>query len=435
LLLDEIENSGQDLRTSALEMARLAIELEHEHILTATKDLADRTGESLEKQIKERTDILDTFFDAYVENDDETPRRAQEILDEISGLAHLPVRLTSEQMRTLTEDPRQLQEPIQDQVENFLTGITITRFLGAIENRLGDPLDLDRSSLQGQDWDEIVYQVMLAVQADLEKRKENLVGENGQVVRDLEAILQRAETNDDSGRIRLLNTIAQGRKTAFDNKTHRQVQQVTVRFSYIYLAAKLLEDIDPDEVMDAVIEHLEQARDVIRRTWGQTEWVRLTQNLNIPRLVDLPQIAAVVTKPDGTDLSEDRINLPLPELDEDERQAVVFELGKRTQTQIYRQVLLGAITELWVDYLTKVESLRISIGLEAYAQRDPLVQYKGQASHLFQSLLGDIRSAVISRIFLYTPRIQSSSQPEINSELSDESQVADVPRKKKRRRH
>ncbi len=435
LLLNELENSGQDLRTSALEMTQLAIDLEQEHILTATQDLADRTGESLEKQVNERADILDTFFDAYDDNDDESPRRAQEILDEISGLARLPVRLNSEQMRMLTEDPHELQETIQAQVENFLTDITITRLLGAIENRLGNPLDLDKSSLQDQDWDEIVYQVMQAVHADLEKRKENMVGENGQVVRDLDSILQRSETQDDSGRIRLLNSIAQGRRTAFDNKTHRQVQHITVRFSYLYLAAKLLEDIEPDQVMEDVMDHLEEAQDIIRRTWGESEWLRLTQNQNVPRLIDLPQIASAVYMPDGNNFSAERMNLPLPELKENERLAVVDELGKRTQTQIYRQILLGGISELWVDYLTRVESLRISIGLEAYAQRDPLVQYKGQASHLFQNLLGDIRSAVISRIFLYTPRMQSSLQDESSTEAPPESQVAKVGQKKKRRRH
>jgi preprotein translocase subunit SecA len=57
-----------------------------------------------------------------------------------------------------------------------------------------------------------------------------------------------------------------------------------------------------------------------------------------------------------------------------------------------------------VDYLTRVEGLRVSIGLEAYAQRDPLVQYKSQASELYQQLLEDIRSQVINRVFAYQPR-------------------------------
>jgi preprotein translocase subunit SecA len=437
LLLDQIEHSGQDLQSSVLELAKLAIDMEHDHLLIAAQELADRTGESLDKQVNERTDVLDTFFDAYGD-DEQTSRRPQEILDEISGLARLPIRLNSEQMRLLAEDPHELQELIQDQVEYFLAGITITRFLGAIENRLGDSLGLDKSNLLQMDWDEIVDQVLQAVREFLDKRKENLVGENGQVLRDLESSIQRAappDTLEDGFRIRLLNTIAQGRRTAFDSKTHRQVQQVTIRFSYIYLAAKLLAEIEPDEVVDEILEHLQEARDVIRRTWGETEWTRLTQNLNDPKLVDLPQIASSVSMPDGTNIPNESMNMPLKQLNVDEHLAVVLELGKRTQTQIYRQILLGAITELWVDYLTKVESLRIAIGLEAYAQRDPLVQYKGQASQLFQTLLGDIRSAVISRIFLYSPRIQSSSQPETSNDISAESQVVDVPRKKKRRRH
>ncbi len=57
-----------------------------------------------------------------------------------------------------------------------------------------------------------------------------------------------------------------------------------------------------------------------------------------------------------------------------------------------------------MDYLTRVEALRVSIGLEAYAQRDPLVQYKGRASEMFSQLLGDIRMGVIARMFNIRPR-------------------------------
>jgi preprotein translocase subunit SecA len=73
--------------------------------------------------------------------------------------------------------------------------------------------------------------------------------------------------------------------------------------------------------------------------------------------------------------------------------------------------------------------------LEAYAQRDPLVQYKGQASQLFQALLGEIRSAVISRIFLYTPRAMATQQVEVSSEAPAAALAPATSNKKKRRRH
>jgi preprotein translocase subunit SecA len=113
------------------------------------------------------------------------------------------------------------------------------------------------------------------------------------------------------------------------------------------------------------------------------------------------------------------------------------EVGRRVQSQIYRQVLVGAITELWVDYLTRVEALRVSIGLEAYAQSDPLVKYKSQASEMFQTLLADIRAGVIGRIFLYQPR-GATAQAEIVPDSRSEPAAMIVTAKstdKKRKRH
>ena len=77
---------------------------------------------------------------------------------------------------------------------------------------------------------------------------------------------------------------------------------------------------------------------------------------------------------------------------------------------VYRQLLVSVITQLWVDYLTQMEALRVSIGLEAYAQRDPLVQYKSRASELFQELLSNMRMEVIARMFTFRVRDMSSVQ-------------------------
>ena len=99
--------------------------------------------------------------------------------------------------------------------------------------------------------------------------------------------------------------------------------------------------------------------------------------------------------------------------------------------------LLAATSELWVDYLTRIEALRVSIGLEAYAQRDPLVQYKGRASEMFTQLVEDIRGLVISRIFAYRPRpveitpVETTDAPPAAIRTTQ----LDDGKKKKRRRH
>ena len=104
---------------------------------------------------------------------------------------------------------------------------------------------------------------------------------------------------------------------------------------------------------------------------------------------------------------------PLASLGREPAIQVIETLGSRALTEIYRQLLLAVITELWVDYLTQMEALRVSIGLEAYAQRDPLVQYKSRASELFQNLLRDMRTGVTARLFTFRPRDMSSVQAEV----------------------
>jgi preprotein translocase subunit SecA len=92
-----------------------------------------------------------------------------------------------------------------------------------------------------------------------------------------------------------------------------------------------------------------------------------------------------------------------------------------------RHLLLRVISDQWVDYLTNVEALRISIRLEAYAQKDPLVEYKGRATEMFQNLLAEIRMGVVSRLFTYnTAQRVSAAASQAAPADTDEAQPAKV---------
>jgi preprotein translocase subunit SecA len=136
---------------------------------------------------------------------------------------------------------------------------------------------------------------------------------------------------------------------------------------------------------------------------------------------------------------EDRLNESVADLGESDREALVESVGTYALNEVHRQLLLSATTELWVDYLTRIEALRVSIGLEAYAQRDPLVQYKGKASEMFAQLVEDIRGLVISRVFAYQPRPVEITPVDISNTPAAATQTAptqtDHSKKKKRRRH
>jgi preprotein translocase subunit SecA len=151
------------------------------------------------------------------------------------------------------------------------------------------------------------------------------------------------------------------------------------------------------------LDQLEGARDTLHDLWGRFEWSNLVNN-NIT-LQQLPQaIQTRISAAVGEEHYGEIRTQPLSSLGAEDQQAIRYQLGWFHQNETTRQLLLNVISELWVDYLTRVEALRVSIGLEAYAQRDPLVQYKGRASEMFQQLLADIRIGVISRLFTLRPR-------------------------------
>jgi preprotein translocase subunit SecA len=67
--------------------------------------------------------------------------------------------------------------------------------------------------------------------------------------------------------------------------------------------------------------------------------------------------------------------------------------------QLERQVLLRIIDQKWIAHLHDIDSLRENIGLRAYGQKDPLLEYKREAYTTFQGLMRAIQADFISQVF------------------------------------
>ncbi len=433
LLLDHLSSKKQsyasqnELRDALVSLAGEALQAEEEHLLRTVNSLLDTGRDRLQGQVKERLEALDTFFEGLGlgEAEDANPRSPRELLDELVGMVHVSVRLSLEEQRLLRDDPDQLKPVVRTQVENAVAGQSLMRLIGAIERRLEDTLELDASTMEASDWEDMADQVYKAVQLTLTRRRERLMGNgegpaSGQLAHDLDAILMKitgpVTTNHLMG---LLLMMPQGTKATFDKKTHRRILERTTRLAYIYLAAQLLEERNSLDITEDVLKHLQNAQEAIRRAWGASEFTRLAG----AKLSELePQLRDSLSGLLGEELSTRLQSQPLQSLEREPAIKVVDELGRRALTEVYRQLLLGVITELWVDYLTQMEALRVSIGLEAYGQRDPLVQYKREAFDKFQNLLKDMRSGVISRMFIYRPRNLSVVQSEVKR-LNQEEQL------------
>ena len=75
------------------------------------------------------------------------------------------------------------------------------------------------------------------------------------------------------------------------------------------------------------------------------------------------------------------------------------QLGSPAARQVEKLVLLRTIDELWMNHLEEMEYIRDSVGLRAYGQRDPLVEYKTEGHRLFRDFLGAFESEVAGLIF------------------------------------
>jgi len=72
-----------------------------------------------------------------------------------------------------------------------------------------------------------------------------------------------------------------------------------------------------------------------------------------------------------------------------------------------RYVIINAIDKHWQEHLTEMEELRRAIGLRSYGQKDPLVEYKGEAFKYFEELMDNVRVQICTGLFRSASNLQS----------------------------
>jgi preprotein translocase subunit SecA len=112
--------------------------------------------------------------------------------------------------------------------------------------------------------------------------------------------------------------------------------------------------------------------------------------------------AGGLTPDDLVDLPREQLEAALLEVAEEAYDAKEEQLGVEDMRRVERLVLLRIIDSLWIQHLTAIDDLREGIGLRAYGQRDPLVEYKVEAANMFDGLLGTIQHDVVHTIYHVT---------------------------------
>jgi preprotein translocase subunit SecA len=97
------------------------------------------------------------------------------------------------------------------------------------------------------------------------------------------------------------------------------------------------------------------------------------------------------------------------------------ELGSETLREIERVVLLRVVDEKWMEHLDAMDDLREGIGLRAYGQKDPLVEYKRESYEMFQQMIAAIQEEVVRFVF----RVKVVQEPQARSQQLVENRYAE----------
>lgn len=84
------------------------------------------------------------------------------------------------------------------------------------------------------------------------------------------------------------------------------------------------------------------------------------------------------------------------------------QLGEQTMRMLESQVMLRIIDTRWMAHLQEMDYLKAGIGLRAFGQRDPLVEYKNEAYNAFQNLTAGMYEDYLRTLL----RLQVAAKPE-----------------------
>ena len=96
------------------------------------------------------------------------------------------------------------------------------------------------------------------------------------------------------------------------------------------------------------------------------------------------------------------------------------EFGTETFHDLFRRLALQITDMLWVEHLEVMSYTRSSVGLRAYGQRDPLIEYRKEGTRLFK----EMQEAVYERIAEVLPNLEPQVIAKEEAELKHEAEVA-----------
>ena len=146
----------------------------------------------------------------------------------------------------------------------------------------------------------------------------------------------------------------------------------------------------------------------------------------------LPEISTIFGVEELSSLDDKKVdaNKVINELQEkaheiyDEKEK---EFGENNLRELERVVMLKIVDERWMDHIDAMDELKDGIGLQAYGQKDPVVQYRIEGFDMFDQMIADIKLNVVKILMNARKRegaIERKESVKITSEGREEATLS-----------
>ena len=218
---------------------------------------------------------------------------------------------------------------------------------------------------------------------DFFKWEENTPIEHSMVSKSIEIAQKRVEGHHFEIRKQLLE---------FDNVMNRQ-REVIYEERRALIEGENLKDHLFEMAEDMIADQVDHFLNVAQRSeeWdleGLSEWARSKWGLGI-------------FQKEVEELSREETKEKLAEKFREIYEAKEKELGGELMRHHERMILLQVVDSKWKDHLYMMDGLREGIGLRAYGQRDPLIEYQHEAYAFFQEMIRRIKEDALEYILKF----------------------------------
>ncbi len=238
---------------------------------------------------------------------------------------------------------------------------------------------------------------------------EDMEIESGIITRQIQSAQKKVETYhfdirksvleyDDVMNIQREKFYAQRRKVLKGKGLREDIEYMIEREVDRLLKSYITPEMNPEEY---VKEELETLIKELHSTIPQLSYIGFDdiKNYKYQRIHDNIKDAAIKAYKEHEEQILEFYNSVMQQYNEEEFEEQVPFAEDNLVRNLERDILLRVVDTQWIDHLHNIDMLRDGIGLRAYGQKDPLIEYKKEAYDLFNDMMFEIQGNTVKHLF------------------------------------